>query len=157
MKEYTFITTWNLKNASLDAAWNVIKAVDEWPQWWKGVKSVQTIREGDSQGIGKISLFVFKSALPYELTFRSELLQLKKHELMIGKAHGELEGTGIWTFAQQEDIIRIVYVWNVKTTQAWMNFLAPLLRPAFKWNHDVVMRWGLQGLAKRLQATIVNV
>jgi hypothetical protein len=31
-----------------------------------------------------------------------------------------------------------------------MNRLAPLARPVFGWNHDVVMRWGGEGLARRL-------
>jgi len=33
-----------------------------------------------------------------------------------------------------------------------MNMLSPLARPLFKWNHDVVMSWGAEGLRKRLGA-----
>lgn len=36
-----------------------------------------------------------------------------------------------------------------------MNVLAPVARPAFSWNHDLVMRQGGHGLAKRLGATLV--
>jgi hypothetical protein len=43
------------------------------------------------------------------------------------------------------------YDWNVETTKAWINYLAPIARPVFKWNHDVVMGWGAEGLAKKLQ------
>ncbi|MEA2376163.1 MAG: hypothetical protein QOD13_70, partial [Thermoleophilaceae bacterium] len=28
--------------------------------------------------------------------------------------------------------------------------LAPVARPVFEYNHDVVMRWGGEGLARRL-------
>jgi hypothetical protein len=31
-----------------------------------------------------------------------------------------------------------------------MNLLAPVARPIFKWNHDVVMGWGAEGLARKL-------
>jgi hypothetical protein len=31
-----------------------------------------------------------------------------------------------------------------------MNVLAPLLRPAFEWNHDWVMNSGARGLAAKL-------
>ena len=155
LKEYSFVTVWKLRNTSVDEVWKTIKAVEEWPRWWKGVKRVQTIKEGDANGIGKISMFTFKAALPYQLSFQSELLQLKHHQLMIGKAKGELEGTGVWTFRKESEWVRIEYNWNVKTTRAWMNFFARLLKPAFKWNHDVVMRWGLEGLAKKLRVTIV--
>jgi hypothetical protein len=35
-----------------------------------------------------------------------------------------------------------------------MNRLAWLLRPAFEWNHDYVMRAGARGLAKDLGVTV---
>ncbi|MBK9730986.1 MAG: polyketide cyclase [Chitinophagaceae bacterium] len=155
MKEYSYITVWKLKNTSLDEVWKTIKAVDDWPNWWKGVVRVQTIKEGEANGIGKISELTFKSFLPYTLSFQSELLQLKFHECMIGKATGELEGSGVWNFRMENETIRIQYEWNVKTTLTWMNVFAPLLRPVFKWNHDLIMQWGLEGLAKKLNATIV--
>lgn len=155
MKAYSFVTVWKLKNTSLDAVWKTIKAVDDWPQWWKGVITVHTEKEGDANDIGKISLLTFRSVLPYNLSFRSELIQLKHHQLMVGKAEGELEGTGIWTFSVEQEIVRVQYNWDVTTNKPWMNFFAPLLRPAFKWNHDAVMKRGQKGLAKWLQATIV--
>jgi hypothetical protein len=31
-----------------------------------------------------------------------------------------------------------------------MNLLAPVAQPVFEYNHDVVMRWGGEGLARRL-------
>jgi hypothetical protein len=31
-----------------------------------------------------------------------------------------------------------------------MRTLAPLLRPAFAWNHDRIMAWGYEGLARKL-------
>jgi hypothetical protein len=31
-----------------------------------------------------------------------------------------------------------------------MNYLSPIARPIFSWNHNVVMRWGGEGLAKQL-------
>jgi len=35
-----------------------------------------------------------------------------------------------------------------------MNYLAPIARPLFKWNHDVVMGWGSEGLARRLGVSL---
>ena len=42
---------------------------------------------------------------------------------------------------------RSLYEWNVATTKAWMNLLAPLARPVFEWNHDWVMARGGEGIA----------
>jgi hypothetical protein len=44
----------------------------------------------------------------------------------------------------------VLYEWNVATTKAWMNAMAPLLRPVFEWNHNWVMRNGGVGVAELL-------
>jgi hypothetical protein len=38
-----------------------------------------------------------------------------------------------------------------------MNLLAPLARPIFEWNHDVIMRQGGEGLARLLDVRLVRV
>ena len=48
-----------------------------------------------------------------------------------------------------------MYEWNVRTARAWMNRLAPVARPVFAWNHDVVMRQGADGLARLLDARLL--
>ena len=63
---------------------------------------------------------------------------------------GELEGVGRWRFYEQDGVTAVLYEWNVATTKPWMNRLAPLLRPAFEWNHDWVMARGGEGIAKLL-------
>ena len=69
---------------------------------------------------------------------------------MAGTASGELQGTGRWRLFEQDGVTAVLYEWNVSTTKPWMNLLAPVARPVFAWNHDVVMGWGGQGLAGRL-------
>ena len=48
------------------------------------------------------------------------------------------------------------YAWAVRTTRPWMNLLAPIMRPAFAWNHDYVMANGATGLAKLLGAELIS-
>jgi hypothetical protein len=50
----------------------------------------------------------------------------------------------------EQGITTARYDWRVETTKAWMNLLAPIARPFFSWNHDVVMGWGGEGLAQEL-------
>jgi hypothetical protein len=45
---------------------------------------------------------------------------------------------------------RVTYDWRVRTNKAWMNWMAPIARPAFSWNHDKIMTEGGQALAARL-------
>jgi hypothetical protein len=73
-----------------------------------------------------------------------------------GRAFGELDGTGLWTLTEDGETTVARYDWQVSTTKKWMNFLAPLARPVFKLNHDVVMSWGARGLEKRLGVRVVE-
>jgi hypothetical protein len=74
---------------------------------------------------------------------------------MEGHAAGELEGTGRWRLFEEGTLTAVTYEWEVQTTAAWMNRLAPLARPVFAWNHDVVMRWGAEGIARLLGARLI--
>ena len=49
----------------------------------------------------------------------------------------------------------MTYEWNVHTTKAWMNVIGPVAKPLFAHNHDVVMRWGGEGLAQRLGCNLL--
>ena len=49
----------------------------------------------------------------------------------------------------------VTYEWNVEHDEAWMNLLAPVARPVFAYNHDMVMRWGGEGLARRLDCNLL--
>jgi hypothetical protein len=44
-----------------------------------------------------------------------------------GRAIGELQGHGIWTLSYDNGLTTARYDWNVETTKAWMNVLAPVL------------------------------
>jgi hypothetical protein len=69
---------------------------------------------------------------------------------MKGEATGELEGTGHWRLFEQDGVTAVTYEWDVRTTKPWMNLLGPVAKPVFEYNHDLVMRWGGEGLAQRL-------
>lgn len=150
MSDYEFVTVWEI-DAPLEIVWDVIEDADAWPEWWKGVISVTEIASGDANGVGSIRRTVWKSALPYKLEFDSEVLRIEMHKLIEARAFGELDGFGVWHFeAIDESRTRIQYDWTVKTTKPWMNLLAPVARPFFRWNHDTIMRWGEDGLKRRL-------
>ncbi|MEP6741453.1 MAG: hypothetical protein ABJB61_03065 [bacterium] len=67
-----------------------------------------------------------------------------------GRAIGELQGVGRWQLSHDGPLTTVRYDWKVETTKPWMNLLAPLARPFFNWNHDVVMEWGREGLENKL-------
>lgn len=149
MANYEFVTIWNF-DAPIERVWEQIKHSETWSEWWKGVIRVVELREGDADGLGSIRRSTWKSKLPYTLEFDSEIVRIEPMKSIEARAFGELEGTGLWQFEQVHGVTSVRYDWRVKTTKPWMNVLSPIARPFFKWNHDVIMGWGEEGLRKRL-------
>jgi len=147
--------------APIDRVFDAIVAVEEWPAWWRGVESatmIECVDDGDasgSGGVGSRHRFRFRSRLPYSLTFEMVVTALDRPRLLVGRASGELEGTGRWMLRPDgEGATRVTYEWNVRTTRWWMNLVGPLARPLFGANHDIIMGWGRAGLARHLGARV---
>lgn len=146
---YSFQTDW-LFNAPVNKVWEAIYLSEDWPKWWKGVLSVEEIVKGDELGIGSIRLYKMRSPMFYTLSFNMELTDRIEYQLLKGNASGELEGTGSWHFREEEGMTHVHYEWKVSTNKAWMNYLSFILKPLFEYNHDTVMKWGAESLARKL-------
>ena len=149
MPEYRFLTTW-LLDAPLDRVWEAVYEQERWPQWWRGVEAVEVLEEGDADGVGKLSRLTWRSRLPYDLVFDARTTRVERPRLIEADAFGELTGEGRWRLFEGGGATAVLYEWNVGTTKAWMNLLAPLARPIFAWNHDWVMSRGGEGIARLL-------
>jgi hypothetical protein len=154
MAEYRFLTTW-LLDAPCESVWETIHDQKGWPGWWKGVVEVVELDPGDEDGLGSRARMTWRSFLPYNLVFETHTTRLEKPHLLEGEVDGELAGVGRWRLFEQDEITAVVYEWNVRTTRAWMNLLAPIARPIFAWNHNWVMARGGEGLARRLDCNVV--
>ena len=154
-EKYSFVTRWQIR-APIEKVWNAIYESTEWPHWWKGVLNVKVIKENDAHGVNGVREYTWKSVLPYLLKFKMRLTEREDPKHMRGEAFGELEGVGIWMLEEKNGITYVQYNWDVFTNKRWMNYFSFLLKPLFKYNHDVVMRWGAEGLAKMLDAELVS-
>jgi uncharacterized protein YndB with AHSA1/START domain len=152
--EYRFLTTW-LLDAPREAVWDVIEDTVSWPEWWRGVARVEKRAPGDANKVGSRYLIEWRSRLPYPVEFEFTVDTVERPHVMAGRAHGELDGTGSWRLFEEDGVTAVTYEWNVETTKAWMNVLAPVARPIFAWNHDWVMTRGGEGLAQRLGARLL--
>lgn len=155
MAAYRFRTTWLLE-APREEVFQAIWDSERWPSWWRGVESVVKVEPGDDEGVGSLGRYVWRSRLPYRLAFEMRITEVDRPRTMQGSAVGELAGTGRWRLFEDGAVTAVVYDWDVHTTSPWMNLLAPLARPVFAWNHDVVMGWGGQGLARHLRARLLS-
>jgi uncharacterized protein YndB with AHSA1/START domain len=154
LSRYTFLTTWLLE-ASRDRTWEVLQDAERWPEWWRGVESVRLLEPGDGARVGSRYRIAWRSRVPYGLEFDFTVRRVEAPRLMEGDARGELEGSGRWHLFEQDGMTAVLYDWRVGTTRRWMNLVGPVARPIFEYNHDVVMRWGGEGLARRLGVRLV--
>jgi hypothetical protein len=146
---YRFLTTWLLETSCAEA-WDVLQDPCGWPGWWRGVVRVHEVDRGDDGRVGSRYRIAWRSRIPYELEFEFTVRGLKKGRCMEGDASGDLSGTGRWRLFEDGGVTAVVYDWDVASTKRWMNLLGPIAHPAFEYNHDLVMRWGGEGLARRL-------
>jgi uncharacterized protein YndB with AHSA1/START domain len=150
MAEYAFLTTWLLESPR-QPVWEVLHDQARWPSWWRGVEAAEELsRPPGGEDVGTVARMVWKSLLPYRVEFEVTTTRVERPSLLEGRAAGGLEGIGRWRLYEQDGVTAVLYEWNVSTTEPWMNLLAPLLRPAFEWNHDWVMARGGEGIAELL-------
>jgi uncharacterized protein YndB with AHSA1/START domain len=148
---YRFTTRW-LLSQPIEKVWDTIYDAGRWPEWWHGVERVHELERGLEDSIGTLWCCTWKSVLPYRLTFDMRVTRVERPVALDGVARGDLTGEGRWRLFSGSQGTLVRYEWDVATTGVWMNLFAPIARPLFSWNHDVVMRSGGIGLARRLQA-----
>ncbi len=155
MAGYRFLTTW-LLDAPVEDVWTAIYEVERWPEWWRGVEEVTKLREGDEQDVGAVFRHRWRSRVPYPVEFEVETTRVERLRLIAAVARGKLAGTGTWRLWEGSGTA-VTYEWNVRTTRVWMNLVAPIAGPIFRWNHNVVMHQGGECLARLLGARLLAV
>jgi uncharacterized protein YndB with AHSA1/START domain len=154
--DYSFVTLWRVA-APIERVWQAIAEVERWPDWWKAIARVEVVQPGAPDGMGRVVNLTFRTALPYGFTFQTETVRVDPPRILEAHAAGDLEGMGLWTLTPEAGGTLVRYDWNVRINRRWLNFIAPLARPAFNWNHDVTMRWGAEGLARYLGVAVAQV
>lgn len=149
-RQFHLASEWRL-DAPLDQVWDALCAVERWPDWWPSVRRVELLTAGDKNGIGAVNRFTWATALPYDLVIVMKVQNMQPLRQIEGHATGELEGVGIWTLEQTDDLTVVRYEWQVDLAKPWMRRLAPLFSPVFAWNHRMVMQRGEQALRRHLE------
>lgn len=148
---YRLRSEWRF-DAPLAAVWSALLDAEAWPQWWPGVECLATLDPGEADGLGACRVWRCRGALPYRLRFTTRVTCIEPLQRIEGEVEGELQGRGCCRLWTEGALTRVRHDWQVRTTPAWMNRLAPLAHPLFRWNHDALMRAGGIGLAWHLQA-----
>jgi hypothetical protein len=146
---FDLVSEWDFVSP-IERIWDELTHPEAWPNWWRAVRKVELISDGDASGVGAVRHFTWGTALPYTLGFEMTATSVEPMQLIEGRARGELDGVGRWTLSSSGTGTHVRYDWMIEITIPWQVALAPILRPMFAWNHNVVMGWGYQDLKRRL-------
>lgn len=149
---FDLISHWRIA-APLDPVWAALTDPASWPRWWPYVRQVRTLREGGADGLGAVRRIEWATRLPYRLVIEVEAIESLPPQRLRGRSRGQLDGEGLWLLRPEGGHTLVSYHWRVTLTRRWMRWLAPLLAPAFRWNHRGVMRAGEAGLRQWLTAS----
>jgi uncharacterized protein YndB with AHSA1/START domain len=146
---FDLVSEWDFVSP-IERVWDELTHPDAWPDWWRAVRKVELIADGDANGVGAVRRFTWGTALPYTLSFEMTATHIEPMRMIEGRARGELDGVGRWTLTPSGTGTHVRYDWMIEITIPWQVAFAPILRPMFAWNHNVVMGWGHTDLKRRL-------
>lgn len=149
---YDLVSLWHL-DAPIDRVWQVLADAPRWPQWWPLVETVEAVRPGGPDGLHSVWRFTWKTLLPYTLQFQLRVTRIKPPSLLEAEVNGDVAGRGSCRIQRRGSGTTVRFRWRITTCRAWMNWLAPLARPIFLWNHRRVMERGESCLAAWLDRT----
>ncbi len=135
--------------------WQTLSATPfSWPEWWPELQNVHNVKLVD--GITGSAFSCTWKARGY--TLRSDITVRESHfpDSIIMCSTGDLVGTANCNIKEIKGSTIIKMDWQVQTTKAWMNLLAPVLKPLFTSNHHRVMNSGERGIQRYMASKAEN-
>jgi uncharacterized protein YndB with AHSA1/START domain len=149
-REYVFVDEWDVA-APPDAVFDALADARTYPLWWRPVY-IGVEADGEPE-LGKVSRQHFKGRLPYHLRTESRIVQLERPAVVGGEVRGDLRGRGTWTLTETAKGTHVRFDWRVHADRRLLRVLTPLLRPAFRWNHDWAIAQAVDGLGPYARRT----
>ena len=144
---FRFDEAWTLPDARIEDVYAVLSHGELLPQWWRGVYlEAVPLQAGDAPRVGDRLRARARGALPYELNFILEAVELTPPGTVAVRTIGDFEGLWRATLSQVGPDVHVALLWQVTVLRPILKALAPLLRPAFAWNHRWTTPRGEAGL-----------
>jgi|SRR5579884_2162918 len=158
--DYHFITHWYVPGTRQEVI-EILSKPEDLPRWWPAVYlDVKVLEPGDERGVGKVVDVYTKGWLPYTLRWRFRTTEVNAPKTMTLVAEGDFVGRGIWTLAQDDDHVHVIYDWRIRAEKPLLRRLSWLLKPIFAANHRWAMAKGEESLklelARRHAATAAD-
>ncbi|MGH2402870.1 MAG: SRPBCC family protein [bacterium] len=147
LTEYHFREQWFV-GASIEDVWPIIRKVANYPGWW--TEFLEATKRNDIDGPGGIVAVHVKAALPYHMHFEIEAVREEPPRIAEVRVRGDLNGSMLWRLVPERGGTRLFFEETVTTGKTVLNVLAPLFKPLFAWNHEIMMKHGEEGLRRLL-------
>ncbi len=153
---FRFEESWELPGARVEDVYDVLSRGELLPLWWKGVYLEAERLDGDGPPkVGDRVRAKARGFFPYRLRFVIEATELSPPRRVAVKTSGDFDGR--WTAAIRpseggQGGAHVDLVWEVTVLRPILKSFAPLLRPAFAWNHRWTTPRGERGLREYLAA-----
>ena len=148
---FRFDESWEIPNASVEEVYDVLSRGELLPSWWKGVYlAAEKLTKSDGPKVGDRVRVRARGFLPYELNFIVEAVELEPGRRVVVKTIGDFDGRWSALLSPREGGVHIDIIWEVAVLRPVLRLLAPILRPAFAWNHRWTTPRGEKGLREYL-------
>ncbi len=142
---YRFRSEWTF-DATRKRVFEVLREGESYERWWPEVKRSTKVGDGRYE-------VVARSFLPYELRMvLTESVVDEAGGILEAKLEGDLDGFSRWTLSSRSHRAVAVFEEEVVTRKRLLNVLAPIARPALRYNHTLMMRHGEEGLRRYLSS-----
>lgn len=136
---YRFRTRWDV-DAPLSDVYAVLEAMDHYPEWWREVRAAERLADDKYR-------LQTRSLLPYDLNFiGTEWERDPTAGILSIRMEGDLEGFSRWTLLPNGSMTTVTFDEEVVANKPLLRRLSVVGRPAFKWNHALMMRHCRAGL-----------
>lgn len=143
--DYRFRSRWHVEG-DRDAVFDALADLPSYPRWWPQVRVVEPV---DEQNASVVARSFLPYALRFTLTRETEDRETGVLQVRIG---GDLDGWARLTLGAGHRGCMLLYEQRVIVTRRLLRAAAPFARPAFRWNHSLMMRSGERGLAAYLRS-----
>src|SRR5258706_10943729 len=148
--DYHFIDHWRGEGNVKEVA-DIIEDALSLSAWWPSVYfEVRELEPGGKGGVGKLIRLRAGGWLPYTLRLNFCTTESRYPHGFTMEATGDLEGKGVWTFAQDGPVVNVTYDWTIRANKPIIDKLSFLLKPIFQSNHRWTMKRGEESLQLEL-------
>jgi len=144
---FRFEESWDFPDVSPEEVWAVLARGELLPEWFKGVYlEAEPLDPDPEPRVGSRVRATARGFLPYRLNFIIEAVELVPGRLVVAQMTGDFDGRWTARLLPKDGGTHVDLTWEPTLKKPWMRILAPVLRPAFAWNHYWTTPRGEAGL-----------